>query len=48
MWSGRNFALGDGYTAQSADYVLLSHSLVTSVVLFTNVTPINSIKNTVN
>ena len=40
----RDFAMDDGFAMQCEDDVLLSCTLETCMILWTNVTPINSIK----
>ena len=45
MGTERNFAWGSGHTVQCADAVLLSCTLDTCMILWTNVISINSIKS---
>ena len=45
MSTERDFAWGGGHMMQCAGHVLLSCTLETYMLLQTNITPINSIKN---
>ena len=45
MGMERDFAVGNGHLTQCADGMLLSCTIETCIILQTNITPINSVKN---